>query len=92
MINILDNTSQKHYLKKFNCGNYVANCQNYVKWKYLYNREFEEICQDGNASSKSLYIPGETNIIINGKSVLIGTGIKSIDPPCLGKASSFGPH
>ena len=35
---------------------------------------------------------GETNIIINGKSVLIGAGIKSLDPPCLGKAPSFGSH
>ena len=69
-----------------------ANCQNYLKWKYLHNQEFEELCQESNASCKSLYVPGETNVIINGKSVLIGAGIKSIDPPCLGKASPFGPH
>ena len=37
-------------------------------------------------------MPGETNVIINGKSVLIGAGIKSLDPPCLGKASPFCPH
>ena len=35
---------------------------------------------------------GESNVIINDKSVLIGTGIKSLDPPCIGKASPFGPH
>ena len=37
-------------------------------------------------------MPGEANIIINGKSVLIGADIKSLDPPCLGKASPFGSH
>ena len=29
-----------------------ANCQNYTKWKYLHNQEFEEICQQSNASCK----------------------------------------
>ena len=71
---------------------YHANCQNYLKWKYLHNQEFEELCQESNASCKSLYVRAETNVIINGKSVLIGAGIKSLDPPCLGKASPFGPH
>ena len=37
-------------------------------------------------------MPGETNVIINGKSVLIEAGIKSLDPPCLGRASPFGSH
>ena len=69
-----------------------ANCQNYTKWKYLHNQEFEKICQESNASCKSLYVPGETNVIIIVKSVLIGVGIKSLDPPCLGKACPFGPH
>ena len=69
-----------------------ANCGNYTKWKFLHNQEFEELCQEKNASYKSIYVQGETNIIINGKSVLIGVGIKSLDPPCLGKASPFGSH
>ena len=34
----------------------------------------------------------ETNVIINVKSVLTGPGIKSLDPPCLGKAFPFGSH
>ena len=55
-------------------------------------QEFVELCQESNTSCKSLYVPGETNVVINGKSVLIGAEIKSLDPPCLGKASSFGPH
>ena len=78
MINILGDTSQGHYLRKDNCGNYVktqkedhANCQNYTEWKYLHNQEFEELCQESNASCKLLYVPRETNVIINGKSVLI---------------------
>ena len=29
-----------------------ANCQNYTKWKYLHNQEFEGICQKSNASCK----------------------------------------
>ena len=29
-----------------------ANCQNYTKWKYLHNQEFEEICQQSNAFCK----------------------------------------
>ena len=29
-----------------------ANCQNYAKWKYLHNQEFEGICQKSNASCK----------------------------------------
>ena len=69
-----------------------ANCQNYTKLKYLYNQEFYELSQESNASCKSLYVPGETNVIINGKSVLIEAGIKSLDPPCLGKVSPFDPH
>ena len=63
-----------------------ANYQNYTKWKYVHDREFEELHQESNASCKSLYVPGETNVIINGKSVLIGAGIKSLDPPCLGNS------
>ena len=35
---------------------------------------------------------GETNVIISGKSVLIGAGIKRLDPSYLGKASPFGSH
>ena len=66
--------------------------QNYTKWKYIHNQEFEELCQERNASCKSLYVSRESNVIINGKSVLIGAGIKSLDPPCLGKASPFRPH
>ena len=37
-------------------------------------------------------MPGETIVIISGKYVLIGAGIKRLDPPCLGKASPFGSH
>ena len=37
-------------------------------------------------------MPRETNVIINGKSVLIGAGIKSLDPPYLGKAFPFRSH
>ena len=28
--------------------------QNYTKWKYVHNQEFEELCQERNASCKSL--------------------------------------
>ena len=99
MINILGDTSQRHYLRKGRqlwklCEDTEdhASCQNYTKRKYLHNQEFEEICQESNASCKSLYMPGETNFNINGKSVLIEGGIKSLDPPCLDKTSPFGPH
>ena len=43
-------------------------------------------------NGKLLYVRGEANVIINGKSVLIAAGIKSLDSPCLCKASPFGPH
>ena len=69
-----------------------TNCQNYTKWKYLHNQQFEEICQESSASCKSLYMSREMNVIINVKSVFTGPGIKSLDPPCLGKAFPFGFH
>ena len=82
MVNILQDTRflfKKMQLWKL-CENTVdhGSRQNYVKWNYLHNREFEELCQENNASCKSLYVPGESNIIIKGKYVLTGAGIKSL--------------
>ena len=90
------------HLRKDNCGNYVRtqSCklskllEMEIQFKKNSNKtqEVEELCQESNASCKSIYVPGETNVIIYGKSVLIGAGIKSLDPPCLGRASPFGQH
>ena len=58
-----------------------------MKWKYLIIKNLKN-----NTSCKSLYVPRGANAIINGKSVLIGTGIKGVDPQYRGKSSLFGPH
>ena len=96
MINILGDSSQRHYLRKDNCGNYVKTQKILeivkITGKYLHNEEFEELFQENNVSCKSFYVPGKTNAITTGKSVLIGACIKSLDPPCLGKASPFGSY
>ena len=59
---------------------------------YIIKNSKNFVCQESNASCKLLYVPRETNVIINGKSVLIWVGIKSLDPPYLGKASPFRSH
>ena len=58
MINILGDSSQRHYLRKDNCGNYVKTqkIMEIVKitGKYLHNQEFEELFQENNVSCKSI--------------------------------------
>ena len=68
------------------------NCHVYNKWITLHVPEHQQICKESKSSSRSVYIPGRSTVIMGGKSVEIGAGIKSLIPPCLGKASSVGSH
>lgn len=48
--------------------------------------------EEAKSCFKSVYIPVFQTVIINGKSVQISGGIKSLDPPCKGEALSYGEH
>ena len=113
MINILGDTSQRHYLKN-------GNCKNYVKTQKI--MQIVKITQNGNTYiiknlkkfvKKAMHLVNHSMceekpmlllmvnhsmceekpvLLLMVKSVLIAAGIKSLDPPCLCKASPFGSH
>ena len=54
--------------------------------------EYRLFCNEANKISRSVYVPGNATFLLNGKSVIIEGGIKSVDPMCTGKAQPFGSH
>ena len=67
-------------------------CSDYEKWKFLHDKEFKDLCKECKTTGRSVYVPGNTTVVLDKKSVLIGGGIKSLDPPCLGRASPYSNH
>ena len=57
--------------------------------KNLHHVEYKEVCHKSNASGRSAYVPGKSVVVI--KWVTEGK-IKSLHPPCLGKASPVDSH
>uniref|UniRef100_A0A7M5V3V3 Ubiquitin-like protease family profile domain-containing protein n=2 Tax=Clytia hemisphaerica TaxID=252671 RepID=A0A7M5V3V3_9CNID len=66
------------------------NCVNFKFWQQLHSREARNYWE--NDSSRSVFVPGETKILIGGKCVELNGGIKSLDPVCTGLAVSNGDH
>ena len=60
--------------------------------KNLHYLEYKELCHKSNTSGRSVYVPGKSVVVIKSNSAVIDGGIKSLDPPCLGKASLVGNH
>lgn len=58
----------------------------------MHKVEADVLKDEANSSYKSVFIPVFKQVIINGKPVQINGAIKSLDPPCKGKASSHGEH
>jgi len=61
-------------------------------WKELHKIDAAALKEEANSCFKSVYIPVSQTVIINGKSVQISGGIKSLQPPCKGEAMSYGEH
>ena len=67
-------------------------CSNYNVWKNLHHLEYKELCHKSNTLERSVYVPGKSIVVIKGNSAVIEGRIKSLDAPCLGKASSVNNH
>ena len=89
MINILGDTSQRHYFRK-------DNCENYVKTQKI--MQIVNIARNGNTCiiENSKNFVKKAVCFVNHSMCkvkpMIGAGIKSLDPPCFCKASPFGSH
>ena len=67
-------------------------CRNYKTWKTCHPIDASDIIRKSHSSFRSAYVPLAKVIVVHGKDVQIKGGIKSLDPPCLEEASSFGDH
>ena len=63
-------------------------CTDYDIWKKNHDNKFRQLCTECNTYGRSVYVPGSATVLIGKKSVFIEGGIKSLDPPCLGIAST----
>ena len=69
-----------------------SDCKMYNIWKARHKKDHEDLCDASKESFRSVFVPGESKVLLNGKSKIINGGIKSCDPPCLQTASNSGPH
>ena len=67
-------------------------CYTYEKWKKHHPGEHRLLVEEANRHPKSVYIPLNKTIRVHGKDVTVAGGIKSLDPPCLEEAVSYGEH
>ena len=67
-------------------------CKLYSPWKKLHPEEHKELCMESSKIQRSVYIEGSCPVVLNGKTVIIKGGIKSLDPACVGYVSSGGNH
>ncbi|XP_066925654.1 uncharacterized protein [Clytia hemisphaerica] len=70
------------------------NCCKYEIWKENHPQQYKEICNESKYySAQSVFVPSnKQKVLIQGKTITISGGIKSLDPPCLGIASTIGSH
>uniref|UniRef100_A0A7M5TTT6 Uncharacterized protein n=1 Tax=Clytia hemisphaerica TaxID=252671 RepID=A0A7M5TTT6_9CNID len=69
-----------------------AVCSKFDKWREKHPQDYNELNYESKQSYRSVFVPGKSVIILNGKTLEIDGGIKSLDPPCLGTAFNVGPH
>ncbi|KAJ7328574.1 hypothetical protein OS493_024494 [Desmophyllum pertusum] len=67
-------------------------CHEYKTWKKSHPIDASGITRKSHSSSRSVYVPLTRVIAVYGKEVHVKGGIKSLDPPCLEDAISFGDH
>ena len=76
------------------CEDSHQTCREYQNWKKLHPKEHKELKEECKFNpSRSVYVPAnDQKVLIQGQTVTIKGGIKSLDPPCLGSASNIGSH
>ena len=90
-------TSQSLFKQEIKEGNITcikalghSKCIQYKSWKKAHPIEAADLIKRANSTCKSIYVPSAKTIVVNGNDVEIQGSIKSLDPPCLGEALSYG--
>ena len=65
-------------------------CDTFKGWAKNHPVHAKELLEESKKTCKSVFVPNKAQLKVEGNVIDVTGGIKSLDPPCLGRALSFG--